>query len=73
MDSCRNCTICFNMCPTKAIIEESHLIRTDRCLIFFNEDGGYFPDWIDPKAHNSICISTISAVRFIYFILNSYW
>ena len=44
MDSCKNCHICMNMCPTKAIIDESHLIKRDRCLTSFNESEGDFPD-----------------------------
>ena len=54
MDSCKKCTICLNMCPTKAITKESHLIKRDRCLTLYNENEGDFPDWIDYRAHNSI-------------------
>lgn len=54
MDLCENCKACFNNCPTSAITNERFLIDNERCLTYFNEGNGDFPDWIDPSAHNCI-------------------
>lgn len=56
MDSCKNCTLCLNECPTSAIDGERYLIKVERCITYHNEFTGTsdFPKWIDPTAHNCI-------------------
>jgi len=54
LDRCSKCKACLHNCPTGAISEDQFLIKAERCLTFFNERSGTFPDWIDPKSHNSI-------------------
>lgn len=54
LDRCSKCKACLNNCPTAAIIGDLFLIKAERCLTFYNERSGPFPNWIDPKSHNSI-------------------
>ncbi len=55
MDSCKTCKACMNSCPTKAITEDSYMIKTDHCLTHFNEHVDIdFPEWVDSSAHNCI-------------------
>jgi epoxyqueuosine reductase len=54
MDRCRRCTACIKKCPTKAIHEDRFLISGERCITFFNEKPGDFPEWIDQDWHNSL-------------------
>ncbi len=54
MDRCRHCSACVKKCPTQAIHEDPFLISGERCITFFNEKPGAFPDWIDPKWHNCL-------------------
>jgi epoxyqueuosine reductase len=54
MARCQDCSACIKACPTGAIAAERFLLRAERCLTFFNEDPGAFPDWIDPRWHNAL-------------------
>ena len=54
LDRCKKCKACLRNCPTGAIRGDQFLIKAERCLTFFNERSGPFPNWIDPKSHNSI-------------------
>jgi epoxyqueuosine reductase len=57
MKSCSKCTLCAKLCPNQAIILDRELIDTERCLTYFNEEDSNkvtFPDWINPKVHNSV-------------------
>ena len=54
MDQCSNCYVCVRACPTKAIDSSRRLIDSDRCLTYYDEIPGEFPEWIDKKAHNCI-------------------
>jgi len=54
LDRCSKCKACLHNCPTGAISGDRFLIKAERCLTYFNERSGPFPDWIDPKSHNSI-------------------
>ena len=54
MDSCTNCSLCLNACPTQAITAERFLIDAERCISNFNENEGDFPEWIDPQSHNAL-------------------
>jgi epoxyqueuosine reductase len=54
LDSCADCSICLQVCPTQCISTERFLIDAERCLTRFNEMEGDFPGWIDPKSHNAL-------------------
>lgn len=54
MDSCSNCSICLNRCPTGAIKKDSILIDAYKCLTYFNEKPETLPSWINDTAHNSL-------------------
>lgn len=56
MDICKSCKACLDNCPTGAIVEERFLIKTERCLTYYNEvDSKWdFPEWVDKSSHNSI-------------------
>jgi epoxyqueuosine reductase len=51
-ERCGNCLACINGCPTKAIRQDRFLIDNERCLSFFNEAPGEFPDWVSPTVHH---------------------
>ncbi len=55
-ESCQNCDICQQSCPTSAIPSDRFLIHAERCLTFHNEKpvDVPFPDWINPSWHNSL-------------------
>ncbi|MBN1873490.1 MAG: 4Fe-4S binding protein [Anaerolineae bacterium] len=53
-DVCTHCRICFNNCPTGAIREDRFLIDNERCLSYFNENAGEFPEWIPLSAHHCL-------------------
>jgi epoxyqueuosine reductase len=54
MARCQDCPACIKACPTGAVTRERFLLRAERCITFFNEDPGDFPDWIAPSWHNSL-------------------
>jgi len=56
LSRCEKCRACVRACPTNAISEDRFLIRVGNCLTYHNEmDTSHpFPDWLSPKAHNSI-------------------
>jgi epoxyqueuosine reductase len=54
MDNCSSCTACMKNCPTGAILKERFLINNERCLSYFNEGPGDFPDWLPKSAHNCL-------------------
>ncbi|MCX6830312.1 MAG: hypothetical protein NT002_13690 [candidate division Zixibacteria bacterium] len=49
MSSCGDCPACRQNCPTGAIDGDRFAIASDRCLTFFNENSGSFPDWVNPS------------------------
>lgn len=53
-ETCSNCYICINTCPTKAIRKDRFLIDNERCLSYFNEVPGEFPEWIPLSAHHCV-------------------
>jgi epoxyqueuosine reductase len=53
-EECRTCSICLRQCPTGAIVEDRVLIHAERCLTFFNELPGDFPEWLDPTWHHCL-------------------
>ena len=54
MNSCKNCKVCFNQCPTGAISEDKFVIDIEKCIPLYNEVPGEFPDWINPSSHNAL-------------------
>ncbi|MCG8571163.1 MAG: hypothetical protein MJB14_13600 [Spirochaetes bacterium] len=54
MDRCQKCQSCIKLCPTQAIDKNRILLHAEKCLTFFNEGRGLFPDWIYPQFHNSL-------------------
>lgn len=54
MDLCNTCQACSKACPTGAIAPDRFLLHGERCITFFNEFPGEFPDWLDPSWHNCL-------------------
>ena len=54
MERCANCSECVAACPTGAIGAARQLIDADRCITYFNEPPGEFPEWLDRNAHNCV-------------------
>ncbi|HTY90652.1 MAG TPA: 4Fe-4S double cluster binding domain-containing protein [Methanocella sp.] len=56
MESCNDCSICRDNCPTGAIVENRFLLHAERCIVFHNEMPGNvpFPSWMDETWHNSL-------------------
>jgi epoxyqueuosine reductase len=56
MQSCQDCHVCRQSCPTGAIPSDRFLLRAERCIVFHNERKGDipFPAWIDRSWHNCL-------------------
>lgn len=54
MESCSNCSLCVDNCPTAAIDKDRFLIHAQNCITNFNEYETPIPDWINPQWHDSI-------------------
>ncbi|MBN1321253.1 MAG: hypothetical protein JXA87_10485 [Thermoleophilia bacterium] len=54
MSSCPPCRNCHHACPTGCIPYDGTVIDASRCLTYLNEHEGEWPDWLDPRAHNSL-------------------
>jgi epoxyqueuosine reductase len=54
MDSCKNCKVCLNQCPTGSISENSFVIDVEKCIPLYNEVPGEIPDWINPTSHSAL-------------------
>ncbi len=52
--TCVKCRKCADNCPAKCIDEESFIIRSERCLTYFNENEGPFPEWVKGEWHNAL-------------------
>lgn len=63
LERCKNCVACIKVCPTNAITKERFLIHAEKCLTYFNENAGDFPEWISSDAHNSL-IGCIMCQKF---------
>jgi epoxyqueuosine reductase len=53
-DPCTHCRACFNNCPTGAIRDDRFLIDNERCLSYFNESAGDFPEWLPISVHHCL-------------------
>jgi len=51
---CDSCRLCINSCPTDAIRDDRFLLDNERCLSYFNESAGEFPQWIPLSAHHCV-------------------
>ena len=54
LERCEKCRVCMTQCPTGAIRRDQERIDWDRCITFYNETEGEFPDWIKEEFHNCI-------------------
>jgi epoxyqueuosine reductase len=54
LDACRECPICYSVCPTNAIRKDDFVIDAGRCITLYNEVPGDFPNWILPGMHNAL-------------------
>jgi epoxyqueuosine reductase len=54
LEACRDCSICYGICPSNAIRREEFVIDVGRCLTLYNEVAGAFPNWILPSMHNAL-------------------
>ena len=54
LEACRDCSICFGICPSNAISRENFVIDAGRCITLYNEVKGDFPPWILPSMHNAL-------------------
>lgn len=54
MDKCKDCNLCLHNCPTGAIDNDRFIIHANKCITLQNESEKAFPEWLNPKWHNSI-------------------
>ncbi len=56
MESCKECELCRQACPTGAISSDRFLLRAERCISYHNEKEGDvpFPKWMHVSWHNCI-------------------
>jgi len=54
LDACRECPLCYSLCPTGAIRRETFVIDAGRCVTLYNEVEGDFPNWVLPSMHNAL-------------------
>lgn len=53
-EACRGCDACIRACPTGAIRPGRFLLDNERCLSFFNEAPGEFPEWLPRAVHHCL-------------------
>ena len=54
MESCADCRICRESCPTGAIPDEGFVLDVAKCIPLYNEVDGDFPSWLPEDAHNAL-------------------
>ncbi len=54
LSSCPPCRNCHHVCPTGCIPYDGQVIDAERCLTFYNEHEGEWPDDLDPMGHNCL-------------------
>lgn len=54
LERCQNCEACIKKCPADAIFTDRFLVDAERCITFYNEAVGPFPDWIEPAWHTCL-------------------
>jgi epoxyqueuosine reductase len=54
MEACRDCDRCVRACPTGAIDPARFTVRAERCITFFDEHPGVFPEWLKTSWHHCL-------------------
>ncbi len=54
LPACRDCSICYGICPTGAISRDHFVIDVGKCITLYNEVPGGFPNFILPSMHNAL-------------------
>jgi epoxyqueuosine reductase len=54
LSCCPPCRNCHHVCPTGCIPYDGTVIDATRCLSYFNEHEGEWPDWLDAESHNCL-------------------
>jgi epoxyqueuosine reductase len=54
LSCCPPCRNCHHVCPTGCIPYDGKVIDAERCLTYANEHEGEWPEWVDPRGHNSL-------------------
>ncbi len=54
LSCCPPCRNCHHVCPTGCIPYDGKVIDAGRCLTYINEHEGDWPEWVDPRGHNSL-------------------
>ncbi|MFX0172912.1 MAG: hypothetical protein ACFE9L_13435 [Candidatus Hodarchaeota archaeon] len=54
MEQCRNCNVCINNFPNKAIRENNFIVDINKYITLYNEIEGVFPEWMDKDSHNAL-------------------
>jgi epoxyqueuosine reductase len=54
LSACPPCRNCHHVCPTGCIPYDGQVIEATRCLTYLNENEDAWPEWLDPRAHNSL-------------------
>lgn len=47
MNTCQNCHVCVNSCPTGALNGDQFWVQSDKCLTFLNETTVPWPQWVE--------------------------
>lgn len=63
MPECEGCNACLRACPTGALGTDRFLLHGERCLSYFNETTGGWPEWVAESKHTALidCLSCIRA------------
>ena len=54
LSSCPPCRNCHHVCPTGCIPYDGKVIDAERCLTYYNEHEGGWPEGLDPEGHNCL-------------------
>lgn len=54
LSSCPPCRNCHHVCPTGCIPYDGKIIDAERCLTYYNEHEGEWPEDLDPQGHNCL-------------------
>jgi epoxyqueuosine reductase len=72
MESCENCSLCYENCPMGSITKGRFLIHAEKCLGSLNERNPDFPYWVQlqPNWHNALigcmCCQSVCPVNKPY-------
>lgn len=54
LSSCPPCRNCHHVCPTGCIPYDGKIIDAERCLTYYNEHEGEWPEGLDLQGHNCL-------------------